>query len=612
MADVEYWIQIENRAWDVAPNNIDRLTGRTMAQIPGGAAPVPTVLSSPETGVIRTRTMFKPLSEDALILRRYTANWAAPDDRKVNPWDLNEPDPTDNGTMGTIPGPVIECKVGDRVIVHFRNKDFRAGKNVKARAHSLHPHGFVFDPRYDGAFPLSPPDATQPVAGEVAEWAQVGVTGSKKADRVPPGGTFDYFWNTFGWPTTAGVWLYHDHSFCDMENVTRGAIGIVVIHNEQDPEDVIDPDLPGGQANGRLIRVRCFPFPIENVPPLPHDLEGLGLAMLEPTELAQLEHAGMEMESRSGEGVEPSPTGPSGPAESELPTVERAFRRGDLILELDRELEIIRRFCLRFYVDPPKRAQYLQLYHELSGGGMLINGRKYLGNTPTLLAGLDTKMRFGVVGMNELMFHTFHLHGHRWTIPGPDGNNAGAIQTSPQVTAVSQFEDTRIFGPANSFSFTINQGSFMGSLRPPDAPALGEWHMHCHVLNHMDDGMMGSLLVVQGAQPAFGLPSGEPCPEEPAPATVLVKNFAFTPNFIEVASGSTLTFDFQEADHTVMTVSTTMGAPAISINNGGGNADAVSPIPQQKVVTISGMPGAEINYQCGIHLAAMTGKIKVV
>ena len=68
---------------------------------------------------------------------------------------------------------------------------------------------------------------------------------------------------------------------------------------------------------------------------------------------------------------------------------ELAFRRGDVILELDPKLEFIHRICLPFYVDPPQRAQYLQLYHEMTGAGMLINGRKYLGNTPTLLAGLD-------------------------------------------------------------------------------------------------------------------------------------------------------------------------------------------------------------------------------
>lgn len=85
---------------------------------------------------------------------------------------------------------------------------------------------------------------------------------------------------------------------------------------------------------------------------------------------------------------------------------------------------------------------------------MLINGRKFIGNAPTLVAGPSTKMRFGVVGMNDMMFHTFHLHGHR-----------------------------------------------------------------CHVLGHMHStlggGMMGSLLVIQGGEsafgPHFGLPLGEPC-----------------------------------------------------------------------------------------------------
>jgi len=551
VADIEYWIQIENRAWDLAPNNIDRMHGQTMQQS-GFPAPVVKTLTSPETGAVRNRTMFAPLLEDALILRRYTENWAAPDDRKVNPWDLNEPDPTDNGTMGTIPGPVIECRLNssDRVIVHFRNKDFRSGKNVKERSHSLHPHGFVFDPRYDGAFPLSPPDPTQSVAGEMGLWSQVGVTGSKKGDRVPPGATFDYFWNTFRWPTTAGVWLYHDHSFCDTENVKLGAIGIIVIHNEDDPDDVIDQDLPGGQPNGALIRRRCFPFPFEKVRPLPFDLERLGFAELEPDELANLRHpAGMSdmaaMEADDAGGVHHEQPKRRGKADKELPVAELAFRRGDLIFELDNQLEFIKRLCLRFYVDPPERAQYLQLYHEMTGAGMTINGRKYLGSTPTLLAGLHTKMRFGLVGMNEQMFHTFHLHGHRWTIPGPDGNTAGAIQGSPQVMAVSQFEDTRTFGPANSFAFTVNQGSFMGSLRPPLAGGLGEWHMHCHVLGHMHDGMMGSLLVVQGGQLAGTLPRGEPCHDEdggetepPGDVTIQVQNNQFSPKSVTITPGT--------------------------------------------------------------------------
>jgi hypothetical protein len=281
MATIEYWIQIENHAWDVAPNNIDRMTGQDMSAITGGAAPVDKVLLSPETGVARMKTMFKPLPEDALILRRYTENWAAPDDRKVNPWDLNEPDPTDNGSMGTIPGPVIECNVGDSVVVHFRNRDKRADKPLEARTHSLHPHGFVFATQSDGAYPLSPPDPTQPVGDEAAAWTSVGVGALKQGDRIPPDGTFIYTWDTIGWPTTAGVWLYHDHSICDMENVRAGAIGIIVIHNADDPDDVIAPPPPGDSPIGSPVTLRCQPSPFD-VPVLAHDLLALGHGILSP------------------------------------------------------------------------------------------------------------------------------------------------------------------------------------------------------------------------------------------------------------------------------------------------------------------------------------------
>src|SRR6266853_65694 len=273
MATIEYWIQIENRAWDVCPHNKDRMTGQTL-KVKEGTNPVGVKITSPGTGTTKIVTMFKPLRDsdgkvtDALILRRYQPPssrhpdpWTVPADRKVNPWDLNEPNPTDTGTMGTIPGAVIECNVGDKVIVHFRNQDTRSGKALKARTHSLHPHGFVFAPTSDGAYPLSPPDPSQPVGPEAAEWTSVGVSGFKKGDRVPPGGTYTYTWQTFGWPTTAGVWLYHDHSICDMENVQQGAIGIVVIRNPADPEDDTNLDLPGGSFNGLPTFIRCFPFP---------------------------------------------------------------------------------------------------------------------------------------------------------------------------------------------------------------------------------------------------------------------------------------------------------------------------------------------------------------
>ena len=87
------------------------------------------------------------------------------------------------------------------------------------------------------------------------------------------------------------------------------------------------------------------------------------------------------------------------------------------------------------FITPPAQAAYLQLFHNLEpSGGMCINGRRYMGNTPTMVAGENTKMRFGVVGMGNVDgFHTFHIHGHRWIIPGPDGNTSDVIQNSLQT-----------------------------------------------------------------------------------------------------------------------------------------------------------------------------------
>jgi FtsP/CotA-like multicopper oxidase with cupredoxin domain/plastocyanin len=673
VATIEYWIQLENRQWDTSPHNIDRMTGQNMKAITG-KDPIDVTLKLPGGAPgTKTRRMYNPLRDsagkvkDALILRRYkppakpdkSDAWTVPDDRKVNPWDLNEPDPTNSGTMGTIPGPVIECNVGDSVVVHFRNMDMRNASEattirvplpfggvvelpipavplaMEKRVHSLHPHGFVFKATSDGAYPLSPPDPAQPVPAspdpEAAAWAAVpGFSGTfKKGDRVPPGGTFTYQWNTFRWPTTAGVWLYHDHSICDMDNVDLGAIGIIVIHNPEDTEqevDIRDPAdpakldpafLPDGSPNGSPVNIVCFPFPGPKLPVLPHDLEGLGLR-----------HAEVPGHVHGGHG--PSPAAPqpapaaTKPAREDAgrPVLERLIRRGDALFELDDKFQVIAKFCLPRYDTPPAKALYLQLFHTLSGvPSMMINGRTYMGNTPTMVGGRETRMRFGVVGMGSSVsgIHTFHLHGHRWILPGPQGNTPGAIQGSAQVQPVSQFEDSRIFGPANSFVFTVDgkAGSFMRAGGPSADDAIGEWHMHCHVLDHMMMGMMGSLLLVRGGELALKLPVGVPCDHgggghdgggghngggggTPTAVTLNISGFAFQTG-VKVKVGGTVTFKNNEVsdDHSV--VWDTTGAPP--------NVPTISPGASSAPVTMSVV--GVFNFHCGIH-PSMLGSIEVL
>ncbi len=644
MATIETWIQLENRAWDTMPNNIDRMTGKTAQDITGKASQ-DLIISSPGTGVTKTRKMYAPLQDgsgniiEALIFRRYKAPvqadksdaWTVPDDRKVNPWDINEPNPTDNGTMGTIPGPVIQCNIGDTVLVHFRNLDMRLNKALKARAHSMHVHGFVFESEHDGAYPLSNADPTQrvdgttPLPGQIAApnettlWNNIAPAGSsnfgtnKIGDRVPPGGTFTYTWKTVGWPSTAGVWLYHDHSFCDMENMELGAIGIVVIHNAADAQNdftLTDADFPSSNPNGHPVQFRCRPFdPVIKVDK--SILHRVGILDKATHDLIPHRH-GHEVKKE----VKKKTAGAEAiNAEFFEPDITRVIKQGDLLLHLNHKFDELIAFCFRSYKTPPAKAQYLQLYHEMPAApGMCINGRTYLGNTPTVVGGINTKMRFGVVGMgtSAMGFHTFHIHGHRWIMPGPDGNNPGAIQSSPQNKAVSQFEDTRTFGPANSFVFTINgaAGSFMRAGGPSPKDSKGEWHMHCHVLNHMMTGMMGSLLIVEGGDFASALPVGEECPPDdvvvpPGAVAHTVNINSFTsfpaPTNLPVHMGDTVRFLNNHIDvHSVVwdTVGSPTGSPII--NTGGDFWD----------VAMTGM--GTFNYHCGVHGIGMAGSITVV
>jgi FtsP/CotA-like multicopper oxidase with cupredoxin domain len=208
MAKVEYWLQIENRPWDAMPHGINRMTGEKLRR--------------------QTSGMFRPVPTDALIIRRYTANWARPDDRPLNPWDLNEPDPS--RTQGTIPGATIEAKVGDEIIVRFRNMDRRAGLSEAQRTHSLHPHGVQHSALYDGTYPFSPPDPNQ---------------GGKQGDRVAPGDSFEYHWSV-PHKATAGTWPYHDHSIFPHHNMRLGAFGSLVIRAPGEQK----PDLPVGPVRG--------------------------------------------------------------------------------------------------------------------------------------------------------------------------------------------------------------------------------------------------------------------------------------------------------------------------------------------------------------------------
>lgn len=338
MPRTEYWLQIENHAWDVCPNGLNRMTGEQFTRAAGG--------------------LFRPLASEALIIRRYTANWAAPDDHALNPWDLNEPEPA--RTRGTIPGATIEGKVGDEIIVHFRNMDQRTGIAPRERTHSFYAHGLQHANAHDGTYPLSAPDAAQ---------------GNKQGDRVAPGDSFDYRL-TLPHASNAGVWLYHDASMSRAASVALGAFGAIIVR------------------------------------------------------------AGGEMKSS-------------------LPTQP-------LRTPLDTPLSYAQ------VPQPPTAVEHLFFYHELAGVGECLNGRQLLGNTPTVLGRLNTRIKYRVVNLSNRV-QTIHVHGHRWR-------------------QGSGWADTESIGVGAGLTFEVLEGSaeFGGG--------NGEWA----VTSNQADGVTGSLVITEG------------------------------------------------------------------------------------------------------------------
>lgn len=110
------------------------------------------------------------------------------------------------------------------------------------------------------------------------------------------------------------------------------------------------------------------------------------------------------------------------------------------------------------------------------GPGMTIDLLK-APNTPVFEAREGQRVEFEVIGYGDL-FHTFHLHGHRWV------DNRTGSPSGPEDA--SQVIDNRTVGPADSFGFQVIAGEGVGP---------GAWMYHCHVQGHADAGMAGIFLV---------------------------------------------------------------------------------------------------------------------
>jgi manganese oxidase len=168
----EYWVAAERTTWTVVPNALDAVTG---AEQP--------------------KTIFP-----TVVYRRYTRGFRRrwPDRPKI--WGDGE----------RIPGPLLHARVGDRILVHFKNMD-----TLRHARHSMHFHGVHYKPSSDGAY----------------------LPGFSGRDAVvKPGQTFTY--RLRAGKDSVGAWPYHDHSIEMHDSIMGGMYGALSIlgRNERRPD----------------------------------------------------------------------------------------------------------------------------------------------------------------------------------------------------------------------------------------------------------------------------------------------------------------------------------------------------------------------------------------
>ena len=165
-----YWVAAVPVTWNIVPNQRDAIMGTTY---------------DPSQTVFPT-----------VVYRRYTRNWGRP---------LHNA-PNGSGNQNLMPGPLIRARVGDRIRVHFKNRD-----TLFRHPHSMHFHGVHYKPSSDGAF----------VPGF-----------SGKDGNVKPGQSYTY--KLRAGRDSVGAWPYHDHSPSMEASIEGGMWGMLSIRGRRE------------------------------------------------------------------------------------------------------------------------------------------------------------------------------------------------------------------------------------------------------------------------------------------------------------------------------------------------------------------------------------------
>jgi len=392
-------------------------------------------------------------------------------------------------SVGTVPGPLLQAKQGDLIIVHFRNE--------LPSPTTIHWHGLRLPGSQDGS-----------MASQTA---------------VQPGGTFEYRFTALD----AGSFWYHPHIDAN-EQVEKGLYAPMIVHGGAtlnvaadrylvlddiklagdgrldqniDPLDIMlgrpgnvllvngmrdgRIEVPAGSqerwrlvnaANGRYFNLSLAEHSFYVVGwdggllPVPYVTKTLLIAPGERYEvLMTFDHppsgrlALQNVYYDRGHNIpDPGPKdllevvyGPAGPPPSPQPTVLRQPSTVPINVNTP-----VRPFVLKEQENP------------VGGATFMINDQRWPFNTPITVKRGDIEI--WEIEANPEMDHPIHLHGMFF-----------------QVLSINGVPPSTQWGWKDTVN--VPRGSKLRLAVQYDPP--GTWMFHCHILEHAERGMMGELVI---------------------------------------------------------------------------------------------------------------------
>jgi FtsP/CotA-like multicopper oxidase with cupredoxin domain len=389
---------------------------------------------------------------------------------------------------GQIPGPMIRARVGDRVVVHFTNN--------LAEETTIHWHGLRIPAAMDGM-----PGPSQP--------------------PIQPGGRFDY---DFVVPDASTFW-YHPHMNAAVQE-GNGLYGAFIVDDPAEPTGLGDevvmvlsdidvnadgslqpPDgggdvgtLFGREGNVLLVNGKIRPT-LKARPGLRQRWRFINAAKTRYFQIGLDGHTFTRIGGDGGLLAAPVDVAqpvvapgermdllvvPDGPSDTELIVKWIAFDRGygstfnhppqDLLaVRLEGAhaetppMPVIERAIARLPTEGATPIA-LSLTYQATPFQLGINGVPFKDSEP-LMADVGETQVWTITNTFDFA-HPFHLHGFFFQVISPPGP--------------LEWKDTVNVPVDGTVSFVV---------RYDDRP--GMWMFHCHILDHAEAGMMGSLMVME-------------------------------------------------------------------------------------------------------------------